>query len=196
MDLDIGPHSAQLGDVHVAILEDRLLEETLALGDGQHRHELRLHVGREAGVRRGRYRQRLQLPVRADFHPAVGEFDRQPRRGETVGDRQHIRRARADQLDRPAGDPRRTGVASGFDPVGHDVIAAAVEPLDPVDREVRRSDARNLAAHRHQQIAQIDDLWFARGVEQLASPARQHRRHQRIFGRTDRHHRKAVIAPG
>ena len=30
--LDLGAHAAKLGDVHVAVLEDRLLEEALALG--------------------------------------------------------------------------------------------------------------------------------------------------------------------
>jgi hypothetical protein len=32
-DLDIGAHAAQLGDVHVAVLEDRFLEEALPGGE-------------------------------------------------------------------------------------------------------------------------------------------------------------------
>ena len=43
------PMRFELGHVHVAILEDRLGEQAGAFGQGQHRHELRLHVGGKAG---------------------------------------------------------------------------------------------------------------------------------------------------
>ena len=196
MDVDLGAHPPQFGDVHIAIFENRFFEEALAVSDAQHRHELGLHVGRETGIGRGRDRQRLQRLVGRNPHPGFGEFDHQPGRGETIGDRQHVGRARPDQLDRAAGDAGRTGVAAGLDPVGHHVIVAAVQPLDPVDHQVRRADPLDPGPHRRQQPAQVDDFGFARGVEQLAAAGRQHRRHQRIFGGADRHHREAVIAAG
>ena len=139
-------------------------------------------------------RQRLQRPVGADLDAVVVEFDHQPGLGERVGDRQHVVGPRADQVDRAAGDSRRAGIAAGLDAVGHDVVGRAVQALDAVDDQMARADAVDLRAHRHQQVAQVDDLRLARGIEQLRPAGRQHRRHQRIFGRADRDHREAEVA--
>jgi hypothetical protein len=73
----LGAHAAQLGDVHVAVLEDRFLEVAFARRAAQHGHELRLHVGREAGVGRGRDGERLERPSAVTLIPS-GEFDHQP----------------------------------------------------------------------------------------------------------------------
>ena len=52
-DADVGAQAQQLLHVHEAVLEDRLVDHADAFGDAVHRHELRLHVGRERRVRRG-----------------------------------------------------------------------------------------------------------------------------------------------
>ena len=95
---------------------------------------------------------------------------------------------------RAAGDARRTGIAAGLDPVGHHFIFAAVQSLDPVDDEVRRADALDLRAHRHQQVAEVDDLRLARGIEQLGPALGEHRRHHSILGRANRNDGEAEIA--
>ena len=77
MNLDLGAHPAQLGDVHVAILEDRFLEEAFARRHAHHRHELRLHVGREAGMRRGRdvHAAERARALHADVVAFAGDLD-------------------------------------------------------------------------------------------------------------------------
>ena len=76
-DLDIGAHAPQLGHVHVAILENRFLEEAFALGDGQHGHELCLHVGRESRERRGRQSQGTKGTIGGDLHALLAKLDHQ-----------------------------------------------------------------------------------------------------------------------
>ena len=159
-----------------------------------HRHDLRLHVGREARIGRGRDGERLQGLDHRHLHAVRGRLDIDTRRFERVGDRQHVARLGADQFDRPAGNPRRAGVAARFDSVGHDVIVAAVQPLDPVDDEVRAADPLDGRAHGHEEIAQVDDFRLARRVEQLRPTGCENGGHDGIFGRTDRNDRKAVIA--
>src|SRR5690606_2665432 len=53
LDMDLRAQARQLLHVHEAVLEDRLVEDADAFGDAVHRHELRLHVGGKAGMRRG-----------------------------------------------------------------------------------------------------------------------------------------------
>ena len=61
---DIGAHPVELGNMHVAILEDGFGEHARAAGEAEHRHQLRLHVGGQAGIRCGRKGQRSELAVR------------------------------------------------------------------------------------------------------------------------------------
>jgi len=71
-----------------------------------------------------------------------------------------------------------------------------VQPPDPVDGEIGAADTLDLRPHGDQQIAQIDNLGLACGVEQAAAAVRQHRRHHRILGRPDRDNRKIELAAG
>ena len=130
-------------------------------------------------------------PFGADLDPAIVELDHQPGLRERVERRLHVLGPRADQVERAAGHPRRAGIAPGLDPVGHDLIFGAVQPLDAVDDQVRRADSLDLRAHRDEQVAKIDDLGLARGVEQLRPALGEHRRHDRILGRADRHDRES-----
>ena len=66
LDLDVRAHAAKLGRVAEAVVIDALGHKAGAVGGGQTDGDLRLHIGREAGVRHG-------LDVRAV--QAVGGFD-------------------------------------------------------------------------------------------------------------------------
>src|SRR3546814_4160284 len=78
----------------------------------------------------------------------------------------------------------------------HDSIGRAVQAVDALDRQRFGADAVDMCAHRDEAIAKIDDFGFARGVFEDASPLGQHRRHQRILGRTDRDDGKGEFAAG
>ena len=47
-----------------------------------------------------------------------------------------------------------------------------------------------MSAHRDEQVAEINDLGLTRGIFEDARRLGPHCRHQRIFGRADRHHWK------
>ena len=138
----------------------------------------------------------FSLPSALTLIPRLWNSIDQPGLRERVQRRLHVVGPRADEVDRAAGDPRGAGIAAGLDAVGHDFIFGAVQALDAVDDQVRRADALDLRAHRDQQVAEVDDLGLARGVEQLRFALGEHRRHHRILGRSDRHHREAEVAAG
>ena len=71
-----------------------------------------------------------------------------------------------------------------------------MQPVDAGDGEGRGANALDFAAHRHQHIAKVDNFRFAGGIFENAGAIGQHRRHQRIFCRADRHHREGKIAAG
>ena len=52
-ELDVGAEALQFERVHEAVLEHGLGDDADAFGDAVERGELRLHVGRERGIRRG-----------------------------------------------------------------------------------------------------------------------------------------------
>ena len=52
VDADVRTQAQQLVHVHETVLEDRLVDHAHAVGDAVHRHELRLHVGGNAGAAR------------------------------------------------------------------------------------------------------------------------------------------------
>ena len=146
--LDVRPETHELERVHETILEDRLGDYRRAIGNGVERHELRLHVGREARVRgrahidalwraahfdsdrafvRGNARSRLaQL-----FDYGVGE----PRIG--ISERDCAARRRG-------GDQKRTRL----DAVRHDPMRGSVEALDALDRDDVGTGAGDARSHR------------------------------------------------
>src|SRR5512142_1075960 len=119
------------------------------------------------------------------------ELDHEAALGKRVQRRLHVLGPGTDKIERAAGDSRGAGIASSLDSIGHDLIVAAAEALDSVDDEVRRTDSPDLCAHREQQVAKIDDLGFAGGVEQLRAALAENRRHDGILGRSDRDDWKA-----
>ena len=50
IDTDLCPHALELINVHKSILKDGLCNNARPLCNGQHRHELRLHIRRKARV--------------------------------------------------------------------------------------------------------------------------------------------------
>ena len=112
------------------------------------------------------------------------------RLGERVKRGAHIARLGADQIERSARDRRGAGVAAGLDAIGHDAIRRPVQPIPTLDLQRFGADAVDRRAHRDQAVAQIDDFRLARGIFDAGAALCGHRRHQCVFGRADRYHRK------
>ena len=180
--------------MHVAVLEDRLGQVAGAVGQAQHRHELRLHVGGKAGVGRGLQVDRARSPIVRHADAAViGGHLRA--RGLQRGDgRGHLARIGAGQINLAAACHDRAGIAARLDTVGHHAIGRTVQPIDALDGQRVATDPVDMHAHRHQAVAQVDDLGLARRVADDAGPVRAACRHQRIFGRAHRNHGK-IDAP-
>ena len=75
LESDVGAQALQLEHVHEAVLEDGLGDQRGAVGDACERHELRLHVGGEAGVGRGAHADRAAA-VRSSRSRSTSPVDR------------------------------------------------------------------------------------------------------------------------
>ena len=65
-------------------------------------------------------------------------------------------------------------------------MLGTMQRLASLNPQSRRAETFDAGSHPDQAIAEIDDLWLARGVlDQRLSP-REHRRHQGVMGRADR----------
>ena len=139
---------------------------------------------------------RLERPVRGHVDAVLVAFDLDSDIAQRMQRGAHVARFRPLEPHFAAGDRRRAGIGARLDPVGHHPVGRAVQLADPVDRQFGRADPFDLRAHRGEQIAQIDDLGLARGVDQPAGALAQHRRHQCILGRADRHDGEVEFAAG
>ena len=73
--LDMRAHPVEFGRVHVTVFEDCLGKYARAFGTAQHRHELRLHIGRKARIGRSRNCNRPQGFTRCDIKPFRTRLD-------------------------------------------------------------------------------------------------------------------------
>ena len=138
----------------------------------------------------------LERPVRGHVDTVLVALDLDPDVAQSVERGTHVARIGALEPHFAASDRRRAGIGPRLDPVGHHAVGRAMQLAHPVDRQLGGPDPLDLRAHRGEQIAQIDDLGLARGVDQPAGALAQHRRHQRILGRADRDHGEVELAAG
>ncbi len=128
--------------MHEAVLEDVFGNERRAFGLGGEGHVLRLHVGGEAGIllggdvggfeRTARHATRSVSAPTSNAHAALLQLcdERAEMLGVAVGD---------DKV--AAGDGSGDEEGSGFDAVGIDAVAGAVEFRDAVHADGRSSRA-------------------------------------------------------
>ena len=67
---------------------------------------------------------------------------------------------------------------------------AAPQYVHALNRDFRCTQSCDARSHRPKTPSEIDDLRFARGIDDHAFPFCQHSRHQCMFGRTDRNSRE------
>ena len=61
--------------MHVAVLENRFGNHRGAVGDAVHRHELRLHIGRERRIGRGSQAHTVVRPAHGKLDEITAAFD-------------------------------------------------------------------------------------------------------------------------
>ena len=121
--LDLGAQAQHLVDVHEAVLEDGLGDARGALGDRVERHELGLHVGREARVLGGAEALRLQAAAGAHADAVLdGSHVAAPasRSLSITASRWSARPWRSSDV--AAGGRHRAQEGAGLDAVGHHLV--------------------------------------------------------------------------
>src|SRR5690606_32792794 len=137
----------QLVDVHEAVFEDPLVDGADALGDAVHGHELRLHVGGEAGVRLGDDVDGLRAAaahVDGDavaIHGGLGTGF-----GQLFQHGGHGLGAGAGGGDVAAGHGGGDQEGAGFDAVGQHGVGAACQALDAVHHDAAGACAFDVGA--------------------------------------------------
>ena len=179
--------------MHIAIFEDGFRQHRCPIGHGQHRHELRLHVGREGRERRGRKGERAQFAVRGDSDAALIGIDLHPGLAQRDDDGVHVVFIGPGEIERAPGDGHGAGIAARLDPVGHHAIGRAMQPFAAMDHQPVGADAFDIGTHGDQQLAQIDDFRLTRGIVEDAGALGERGSHQRIFRRPHRHDREGEV---
>ena len=123
---DVGTHPVEFRDVHIAVFKDRFGQNRTALGQAQHRHQLRLHVSGKAGVGRGGQRDGFQLPIGSNLDPAGLGLNMDPGIAQRLQGGVHFLGDCMFQEHFAASDRRGAGIAAGFDPVAHHAVGRAM----------------------------------------------------------------------
>ena len=200
MHVDPRAHPVQLRHVHEAVLEDRLGDHGGALGHRHQRHELRLHVGREAGIRFGHRVGAMQAVQALHHQPARFLQDLHAGFTQRAHGGPEMLQPRVAQEHRPAGDRRGTGVRPGLYPVRNDTMRRAAQPFHALDRQLVGADPADPRAHLHQTRGEVDNLRLPRRVRQHGLTVGQRGGHQQLLGRADgderEHDRRPAQPPG
>ena len=126
VDLDLRAQAHQLVDVHEAVLEDGLDDLRGAVGDAVHRHELRLHVGRETpGTRWCGCSPRCGRPSALHAHASRRPLDRAPASRSLSITASSMVGVGAAQQHVAAGRRHRAQEGAGLDAVGDDAVRLA-----------------------------------------------------------------------
>ena len=114
---------------------------------------------------------------------------------ERVERRAHVVGLGADQFDLAAGDRRGAGIAARLDPVGHHRVGRAVQAVACLRSPAARCRCPSICAPIATSRLHRSTISGSRAaLSSTVVPLAGHRRHQRILGRADRHHREADSA--
>ena len=123
--------------MHESVLEDGLHHHARAIGNGIDRHELGLHVGGKAGIRRRAHIDRTRPPGRARQNAFVGRLPVEPSLLKFVECGAHLVGPCPKGGEFSAGGHDRAQEGARLDAVGHDGVLAPCKASTP--RMVMRS---------------------------------------------------------
>ena len=149
---------------------------------------LSLHVGREAGVRRGLDVHRLQRPIGDDPDAFALALHDAARFAHLGGDRLEVVEGYPPQQDVAAGRRRRRHVGSGLDAVGDDGVVHRPEHLPALDDDDVGTGALDAGPHLVEHPGELLDLRLARGVDQRGPALGEDRGAHQVLGAGHRRH--------
>ena len=151
VNIDVGAHPHQFGNVHEAVFKNGFGNHWRAVGRQHQSEKLSLKVGRKTGIIVRHYVFALQPAVFGVNNDAVRLFY------DSYG-------LSVYQLYSSAGDGGGNGVRAGFNAVGNYLVNGAVQLPDAFDCQNRRADTRNFCAHGIEHFRQIADFRFHGGI--------------------------------
>ena len=134
--------------------------------------------------------------VAPHLEPVLDDGERHVGLGQDFGRRAQQVAAHSHQVDLAAAGRGRHGISRRLDTVGQDAIRGAVQPSDASNHQTVGPDALDVGPHGEKTPGEIGDLGLARGVLQHRLAIGERRRHQKIFGRPDRHRGEANDGAG
>ena len=172
--------------MHEAVFEDCFGDARDAVCGRHQRHQLCLHVGREAGIGFGRdVDAGVVRAVARDAQAAVRGRNLYPGGFEQRDDGADRVASGADEFDFAAGRSDGHRVGARFDAVGDHRVAGAMQAIDAFDDERARIEAGNFRAHRLETEAEVGDLRLHGGVLEHGRALGQAGGHHQVFGGTD-----------
>ena len=183
--LNVCAHAAKFGGVAEAVVIDALGHKTGADCSSKTDRDLRLHVGREAGIRHGLDVCAVQPVGRFDADGVVILRDVRADLAQLCSDA--VEMLRDDVFDQHvAADCGGSGhIRARLDLVGDDGIAAAVQRLDAADLDDVGACAGDLRAHGVQEVREVDDVRLLGAVFDDRHAAAQNCRKQDVHRRAD-----------
>ncbi len=188
LDIDVGAEPLEFLHVHHPVLEDRLGDDGGAVRPCGERHELRLHVGGKARMRRCAHVDCGQPAVTLDADDVAIDGDIGARLAQLFQHGFERVRPRAGDGDAAAGRSRGDEEGAGLDPVRHDRMGRPVQTRDAFDRDAVGTRALDFRTHRDQAAREVHDLGLAGGVLEHRRAVGERGGHQQVLGAGDRHH--------
>ena len=167
-----------------AVLIDRVDDRAGAVRDGEERHELGLHVGRETRIGRGGDRDRSDPFRSPDADARLTDLNRCAGLLELGDGGIEVPGFDARRLHFPAGDRGGGQERAGLDTVRNHRRVGRIKPVPAGDHEPRRAHALDPRAHGREESRQRLDLGFARGIFDHRLPLGRRRGHEDVSRRS------------
>ena len=188
LDRDLGAEALQLERMHEAVLEDGLGDHGGALRDGGERHELRLHVGREARIGRGAHAHSAGAAGGLELDGGAIDGDASARFAQFLERRVEGIGRRAEQTDAAA---RRGGggeVGAGLDAVRHHRVLGTVQRANAIDADDVAARALDARAHRAEATSEVEHLRLSGRILDERRALGEGGRHHQVLGARHGHH--------
>ena len=156
-----------------------------ALCAGKHRSHLRLHIGREAGMRLGLYAGADILAAAYYAHSVVVLLDLNAYLDELVGYRLEVLRDNVLYQQLAACCRRDSHKRARLYLVGDNAVCRAVEVLHAAYFYNVGACAENVRAHRVKAVGKVDDVRLLCGVFDYCKTVSLYRRHNSVYGSAD-----------
>ena len=188
--MDVRTHAGQFLGISVTAVPHALGDDARTLCQAERGRHLRLHVGREAGIRHGLDIGPGQPPLAAHQHRVVKLGHLNVHLLELCRDALQMFGDDVLNQHRAAAGCDRSHKGARLNLVRNDGVAAAVQALDAADLDYIRARSLNVCPHRVQEVRQVHDMRLLGAVFHNGLALGEHRGEHDVHGRADRYHVK------